>query len=279
MFSKKKFLIAGFVIAFQLGAAAQSVHAVEIVDGTLVVDQRGNISAQMTGERSQRVEDLLVRVGDRVKKGDVLARLNTAQLEGDRLIAQRVLEEARASVEVSKSALARAKLDFDRRSSLKGSPAFNRATFEDAEVELRAAESRLQSAQSNANRREAELARADLEVKLGEIKAPYDGVVLEIMTNVGAAVTQRAPNLLSLLDLSRVEIAFKAPRGQNQLLKPGQNVGYTLADGKKRVAQVRSMLLPASPQEVAPVTRLQLDSADLPQQIHHNQPVKVYLGE
>jgi RND family efflux transporter MFP subunit len=262
-----------------VGVASHGVQAVEVVDGTLVVDQRGNISAQMTGERSQRVEELLVRVGDRVEKGDVLARLDTAQLAADRLIAQRVLEEARASVEVARSAQARAKLDFDRRSSLKGSPAFNRATFEDAEVELRAAESRLQSAQSNANRREAELARADLEVRMGEIKAPYDGVVLEIMTNVGAAVTQRAPNLISLLDLSRVEIAFKAPRGQNLLLKPGQSVNYTLADGKKRVAQVRSLLLPTSPQELAPVTRLQLDSADLPLQIHHNQPVKVFLGE
>lgn len=279
MFTSTRRLVNGFALTLMISVACGRVEAVEVVDGNLVVDQRGNISAQMTGERSQRVEELLVRVGDRVKKGDMLARLNTVQLDGDRLIAQRAFEEAKASVEVAKSSLARAKLDFDRRSSLKGSPAFNRATFEDAEVELKAAESRLQSAQSNANRREAEVARADIEIKLAEIRAPYDAAVLDILTNVGAAVTQRAPNIATLVDLSRVEIAFKATRAQSQLMKPGQVVSYTLADGNKRSARVRALSLPASPQEAAPFTRLQLDSADLPQEIFHNQPVKVYLGE
>ncbi|CAN0192617.1 unnamed protein product, partial [Phaeothamnion confervicola] len=190
MFANSKSAFQGLALALVVGVASQRVEA-EVVEGKLVADQRGQISAQMTGERSQRVESVLVRVGDRVKKGDVLARLNTVSLEADRLIAQRALEESRASVEVAKSVVARARLDYDRRASLKGSPSYNRAGFEDAEVELRASQSRLQNAESNANRREAEVARCELEIRLAEIKAPYDGVVLEIMTNVGASVTQR----------------------------------------------------------------------------------------
>jgi multidrug efflux pump subunit AcrA (membrane-fusion protein) len=119
-------------------AAVDIVEAAEVVDGTLVADVRGQISAEMTGERAQRVDQMNVRVGDRVKKGDVLARLSTLQLEGDRAIAERALEEARASVDVAKAVLARARLDYDRRGALRGSPSYNRAAFEDAEVDFRA---------------------------------------------------------------------------------------------------------------------------------------------
>lgn len=279
MIATSKFGLHALLLVIAMGGACHGAGAVEVVEGSLIADLRGHVSAQMTGERSQRVEEMLVRIGDRVKKGDVLARLNTVQLQSDRLISVRALEEARASVEVSKSALARARLEFNRRSGLKGSPSFNRAGYEDAEVDLGAAESRLQSSQSLALRREAELARIDVEISLAEIKAPVDGVVVDVSTNVGASVTQRSPDLLTLLDLSRVEIAVKVPKGQDQLLKPGQSVGYALPDGKKRMARVRAVLPPLTAQDTAPVARLDLDSADLPATIRHNQPVKVFLGE
>jgi RND family efflux transporter MFP subunit len=274
-----RFNLRGLALALAVGAAPHVAEASDAIEGKLVADQRGHISAQMTGERSQRVKDLYVRVGDTVKRGDKLARLDTEQLEADRLIAQRALEEARAAVEIAKSTVARAQLDYDRRAGLKGSPSFNRAAFEDAEVALRAADSGLQSAESSANRREAEVARIDLEIRLAEINAPYDGLVLDVLTNVGASVTQKAPDLLTLLDLSQVEIAVPLSQDEAQRLKPGQSVRYAFADGEKRTARVRAVLPPTSAQDTASVTRLQLDSADLPPAFRHQERVQVYLGE
>lgn len=279
MFATSQLVLTGLALVVVVGAAAQVVKAGETIEGKLIADQRGHISAQMTGERSQRVKDMRVRVGDKVRQGDLLARLDTEQLEADRLIAQRALEEAQATVEVARASVASARLEYDRRAGLKGSPSYNRAAYEDAEVALRAAESRLQNAQSSANRREAEVARIDLEIRLAEIKAPYDGLVLEVLTSVGASVTQKAPDLLTLLDLSQVEIAVPLPQRDAQRLKPGQSVAFSLADGEKRSARVRTVLPPLGPQETAPVARLQLDDADLPSTIGHQQPVQVYLAE
>lgn len=279
MFAKSQCVLQGLALAIVMGAAMQVARASDAIEGKLIADQRGHISAQMTGERSQRVKDMLVRVGDKVTKGDLLARLDTEQLEADRLIAQRALEEAQAAVEVGKSSVARAQLDYDRRAGLKGSPSFNRAAFEDAEIALRAAESELQSAQSSANRREAEAARIDIEIRLAEIKAPYDGLVLDVLTSVGASVTQQAPNLLTLLDLSQVEIAVELSQDKAQRLNPGQSVGYVLSDGEQRTARLRTVLPPADPQQTVAVARLQLDSADLPPLVRHEQTVQVYFGE
>lgn len=278
MSPKRHTILLGYALVAIIGAAPRVADASEAVEGKLIADQRGHISAQMTGERSQRVKDLYVRVGDIVKQGDRLARLDTEQLEADRLIAQRALEEAQASVEVAASNVARAKLEYDRRAGLKNSPSFNRAEFEDAEVELRAAESQLKSVQSIANRRDAEVARIDLEIRLAEITAPYDGLVVEILTSVGASVTQKAPDVLTLLDLSRLEITVQLSQTDAQRLKPGQSLQYALADGEKRTARVRAVLPAQSPQGTS-VTRLQLDDIDLPLAVRRQQPVQVYLED
>ena len=279
MFAKMRFVIWGFALALSIGAGSQPTLAEKTVEGTLVADQRGHISAQMTGERSQGVKEMNVRVGDKVKAGELLARLDTEQLQADRLIAQRALEEARAAVEVAKSAVARAQLDYDRRAGLKNSPSFNRAAFEDGEVALQSAKSSLESAQSSANRVEAEVARIDLEIRLADIKAPYDGLVLEVLTNVGASVTQRSPDLLTLLDLSQVEIAVKLPQADLDRLKPGQSIGYAIADGERRTARVRAVLAPPASRDTNPVIRLRLDSVDLTPIIRHDQPVRVFLPD
>lgn len=279
MVPKSRSLLRVLAVTVAASVASQTVEAGKAIEGKLVADQRGHISAQMTGERSQRVIDMRVRVGDTIKKGDLLARLDTEQLEADRLVAQRAHEEALASVEVAKSSVARAQLDYDRRSGLKGSPSFNRAAFEDAEVALRAAEGRFQSAQSSASRREAEVARIKVEIRLAEISAPYDGLVVEILTSVGAAVTQKAPDLLTLLDLSQLEIAVQLSQAEAQLVKPGQTIGYALADGEKRSARVRAVVPALSPEGTQSMTRLQLDNVDLPLAVRGQQPVQVYLGE
>ena len=129
------------------------------IEGKIISNQIGTVSGVLTGERSVRVEELAVRFGDRVKMGDLIARLSTAQLESDRNVALAILEEAKASVGVAESNLAGAKLIFDRQSGLKNSSSFRRAAFEDAEIALNRAESSLKSILATSNRRQAEVDR------------------------------------------------------------------------------------------------------------------------
>lgn len=279
MSSHSAFFAGVLSLAVLAGAPAEMVWADEAIPGKLVADQRGRVSAQITGERSTRVEEMRVRPGDRVKQGDVIARLNTEQLEADRSVAKRALEEALAAVEVEKSNVARRKLDFDRRAALKGSPSFSRAAFEEAELDLRSTENQLKSAESLVNRRTAEVARFDLEIRLAEIKAPYDAIVGEVLTDVGATVTQQAPDLVTLVNLNRVEIAVETAAGNAQKLHPGASVEYTIAAGeKKHPAKVRTLLPPGSAKQGGAIARLQLDAADLPAIIRHDQPVQVFIS-
>jgi len=267
-----------FLIQLLIMAVFPSLSfAEEHFKGRLVADLVGKISSETTGERSVRVEELLVRKGDRVSKGDLLARLSVEQLSADRLVALKILEEAQAEISVARSNLAEARLVLDRQAGLKNSPAFRGAAFDDAQARFHTAESRLLSAQSTAKRREAEVARIDLEIKLSDIVAPHDGIVVGVFTNVGSAVTQRNPDLMSLLDLSRVEIEVEVPDDKIAFFQPNKRVLYSLKDGDKQSARVRAIMPQLSEHKDDQIVRLQLDADTLPADIYNNQPVTVFI--
>ncbi len=269
-------VVSAWMVAISLAGSTPSTYAAEVLEGRLIADQVGNISSQMTGERTIRIDTVRVRKGDRVKKGDLLAQLNTQQLVADRLVVQRALEEAEAQVGVAQSTFARARLEYARQSGLKGSPSFNRAVFENSEVALKAAESALNSARINVKRRQAEIARIDLEINFARILAPYDGIVLEVFTNVGAAVTQKNPDLMKMLDLSQVEIEIDVSTVDVARFRPGQRVAYSIDGGPKRSAQVRAILPRLADRDGRLTLRLSLDSDTLPADVRHQMPVEVY---
>ncbi len=276
MTCKSRALPFAFVLAVLAGAG--TVEAAEPKKGRLVADVRGQIAAQFTGERSQRVREVRVRVGDRVKKDDLLARLDTEQLEADKLIIQRSLDEAKAALEVAKAAVARADLDLRRRAGLKGSPSFNRALFEDAEIALQAAEGQRLNAERTVKRREAEIERVDLEIRLADIKAPYDALVLGIITSVGASVTQQSPDLFTLQDLSQIEISVPVLDNQVDAMTIGQKVDYAIAGGPRKTAVLRAILPSGSADEDAFAARLQPSLADLPLAFRDGQAVDVFFA-
>ena len=267
-------------LAFSLGLAFQSplVRAQTVTEGKLIVDQIGTISSPLTGERSVRVEDVPVRMGDRLMKGDQMALLSTLQLMADRLVAQRAFEEAEALASVAKSNVAAAQLTYRRQAGLKGSPSFRRAAYEDAEVALSAAKSQLRSAESSAKRQQAEVGRIDLEIKLARIVAPYDGLVLEVLKNVGSTVTQKDPHLFRFLDLSRVEIEIQGSEKEIKPFQPGAEIFYSIANGEKLPGLVRAVFPNLGQSPPSWMARIKLGSSRLPTLFHDQQPVTVYLA-
>ncbi len=274
---QNKTILGAFVLGLSLGFCPSYLHADETIEGKIVAKYVGKVSSEITGERAIRVEELPVRVGDRIKKGDVLARLSTKQLTADRTVALRLLEEAEATIGVAESDLAGAKLVFNRQAGLIKSDAFRRADYEDAEVALRAAESELSRAQANAKRRKAEVQRIELEISLANIVGAYDGIVVKVLTNVGASVTQANPHILELLDSTRAEIEVEVPPNKLSRFQVGRELSYELENGEKYLAKVRTILPKLSNKKNTRLIRLELKSGDVPPIYSDRQLVKVYL--
>lgn len=252
--------------------------AQKAIEGKVIANQSSVISSEITGERSIRVVNLIVGVGDRVKKGDVIAKLSTEQLEALRNVSLSMLEEAKALVGVSEADVAQAQLTYNRQVGLRNSPSFRRAAFEDSEVELKRAQSNLKNAQANVSRQQAEVERLNLEIKLATILAPYDGIVIKVLTNVGATVTQTNPFIAELLDTSRTEIELEVGSDGLSKFKIGNELSYTLDGNERFPARIRAIFPKMGDGASSIMVRLELDDNKVPQYYFHQQPVRVFVN-
>ncbi len=149
----------------------------------VVLDFPGTIEPQVSTQKAFRVPGQVVArnvaVGDTVRKGDVLAVLDTAQLrEGVR--------SAEASVTAAQSQLANAESVDDRANALAKEGFASPAQLDSASQSLTAANANLESAQ-------AQLAKAREQLGYAQLIADYDGIVTASSIEVGETVAAGAP--------------------------------------------------------------------------------------
>ena len=172
------------------------------------------------GRVAGRLAEVLVREGDRVTEGQVLARFETTELQAKMNERQSALEAARADARWT----ARDRSDKEtlaNRNIVSQSAADQaRATAENRASMVAVAEAQLDVARKN-------LADA-------EVKAPFDGVVGERIANQGESLPIDG-KILALLDTSHVEITAQMPAADVIRMKVGQTAQVTLEGFGDRV--------------------------------------------
>jgi len=160
-----------------------------------------------------RLAEVLVREGDRVTEGEVLARFETTELQARVNERQSALEAARADARWT----ARDRSDKEtlaNRNIVSQSAADQaRATAENRASMVAVAEAQLEVARKN-------LADA-------EVRAPFDGIVGERLANQGESLPIDG-KIVALLDTSHVEIAAQMPAADVVRMKVGQTATVTL---------------------------------------------------
>ncbi len=219
--------------------------------GRLVSLRVGDIAARVGGP----VESLMVEVGDRVVKGDVIAVLNPEIMQADLQLAQSELEEAGAELKTWAAETQVAATDLRRQERLRKSAAFSQAKFEDAQKQVDVAEARVGRARANVAIKRSNLRRKQIDVEYGVVRAPYAGVVLRRYTEAGAYVDKGDP-LVRLIDDRALEVEAAVPYTRVNGLPPGRKVEFVLDDGSRHKATVRAILPSENPQTRTRVVRL-----------------------
>ena len=183
------------------------------VIGRLVTRQSGPVAARSAGP----VAVVLVEVGDRVKKGQVLVRLVTESLNAQRDV--RIAELNRAQLELRR---------FERLRQ-RGSAAFPRARYETAVQDVARAAAALKLAQ--------------IEINYAEIRAPYPGVITVRNTETGAYVKAGDAVVTMVNDLA-LEIEADVPANRISGLGAGTQVTFRIdtQPGKRFTARVRAVV-------------------------------------
>jgi membrane fusion protein (multidrug efflux system) len=211
--------LAGRVVgaAAYLNAPPRPVSFVVAMRGTPVVElpvsgmvepsRQTAIYSRTTGY----VRDWLADLGDKVKAGQVLAELDTPEVDHQ-------LVEARAASDQAKASLALAQNESDRWAAMVATHAVSQ---QDADARIAARN----EAQANFNAAQANVGRlVDLEM-FKEIRAPYAGTItarnLEVGTLVGSGPGPAGSELFRLIETDPVRVFVNVPEAQALAIHAG----------------------------------------------------------
>ena len=163
---------------------------------TLTGEIQARFSADLSFRVSGRVLARLVDVGTHVEAGDLLARLDPAEQQAD-------FDAATAGVTAAEAQLRVAQATFDRQSSLLSSGFTTRVAYNQAQEQLRTAQSTLESAK-------AEQGRAREALGDTELHARATGVITARSLEL-REVVQAAQSVLSLAQDGERDAIFNVP--------------------------------------------------------------------
>jgi len=158
-------------------------------------------------------------IGDNVRRGEVLVVIDTPEVDQD-------LAQARAMQAQVKARLALAVSSMARYEALRAGNAVSQQEYEERRAAQQQAEADLAASQANVR-------RLQQLHDFGRVTAPFDGVVVKRLVDVGALVTAGSANARPLYELSQpqdLRLTVAVPQAYAQDVKVGKAVQVKLLE-------------------------------------------------
>lgn len=205
--------------------------------GVVVTRDVVDVAAETTG----RIESVAVQVGDTVAPRDVLAQIDTSEVQQDLGMARASLRAAKAEVQRIESQVREAETRYSRRSGLPD--IFSREEVEAARMEQETAQATLEAAQARVTEQETQVEQLRNRLQRTEIRAPFAGTVALRYLDPGATVLPGTP-VVRLLGTEELVVRFAVPPEEVDSLGVGDALDVALGEDGLRA--------PAIVQHIAP---------------------------
>jgi len=233
--------------------AASVTRDVEPSAGTPILTASGYVVARREAVVSSKIQgrlsDLRVEEGSEVKKGDVLARLESSDYDASVLRAKAAVQRAEADLQEQERQL-RLTAQLAKENVL-------------SESERDAAQSRVRIAEAALAQAQADLAFALAQLQNTVIKAPFSGVVVKKMAEVGESVAPIPPGvnistssgaIVALADLATLEVEADVAEANVAKIGNGQPAEVTVeAIPNRRYHAVLRQVIPTADRTKATV--------------------------
>ncbi len=210
--------------------------------GTLQPVDQVDVGAEVSG----RVVEVKVDFNSVVKKDDVLAQIDTTQLEARRVQTEAQLAAAKAGVKEAEAGLSDAQRRLQRVRDLAKSRNVSQQDLDTAQSTYDRALASLEVAKAQVAIQEANLQVAVSDIGKAVIRAPIDGIVLYRSIEAGQTVAAsfQTPVLFTLAsDIKELELLADIDEADVGQVQEGQNASFTVDAFPNRTfdAQIRSM--------------------------------------
>ena len=234
----KKFIISGvvlliliFLLGYSLGwvpeessdnSATQTTYRVTPRDISKTIIATGIIKPKVGAEvrvgsrLSGVLKKLYVNIGDAVEQGQLIALLDSSELESRLNLAEKTLENNLIELKFARS-------DFDRAQKLYQQKLISAEVADDADKQVLLAESRVKQA-------EASLETARIQLSFSRIYSPINGVVASISTKEGETVAASfaSPTFVTIINPQQIEMWAYVDETDIGYIEKNQEVSFTV---------------------------------------------------
>jgi HlyD family secretion protein len=208
-----------------------------------------NISANVSG----RITNLYVKEGDSVRRGQVLARIDSTRFEAGERQSSAALQGARADLERAEADLENSRLAFERARRMRDEKLIAEQAFDQADAELKMKTAAVESQKRRIAQQAAMLETNRDELEKTTIVAPMAGVVTSLVKEEGESVIGAqsfSPTvLMTVADLSVMEVEILVDETDIRNVRLGQEaeVRVDALEGMKikgEVTEIGSSAIP-----------------------------------
>jgi RND family efflux transporter MFP subunit len=176
-----------------------------VADGYVEAVRQSVIAAQVSG----RVTALAVKAGDAVKSGQILVRI-------DERAATQQAAASEAQVAAAQAQLDAARKEYERSQRLHQKQYISQAAMDQAEAQFK-------SNQAQANAQLAQARAATAETSFHTLRAPYNGIVASVATEIGDMALP-GKSLLNVYDPTALRVIAELPESYAVAFKTGAPV-------------------------------------------------------
>jgi len=207
-------------------AARMDIEESVMANGILKAFKTVAVGAQVSGQ----LKSLHVALGDKVKKGQLLAEIDPVLQQNTLKDAEAQVENLRAQKRSTQALLKEYDLAYRRQGRMALKDAASQADLESAQASLDSTRHTIASLEAQITRAIIAVDTAKANLEYTRISAPMDGVVISVDTEEGQTVitTQTATTILTLATLDTITVKAKISEADVMRVKPGQTVYFTL---------------------------------------------------
>jgi HlyD family secretion protein len=207
------------------------------VESSITNSKAGTIKArrraQLSAEVGARVVATLKRTGERVKRDEVIVKLNDATPRAQLMLAQESLRVAEAARRQACIARDRALRELNRKRNLAKGKIISEDLLDSLESAHEAASASCVAVTAERDKAKAAILAAEAGLAKFVIRAPFDGIIAEMTAEVGEWITPSpplltAPAVVDIIDPTSVYVSAPMDEVDSGSIEPGQRAKITV---------------------------------------------------
>ena len=216
------------------------------VVGNLVGEQTVDVAPKTGG----RLVSVSVQLGDRVRRGQTIAKVEDREIVEQVRSAEASAEVAKATIRQREADLRVAEVNFDRSKNLYGRQLLAKQALDDAESRYLSAQAQIDLSKAQLMQNEARLEELRINLQNTTVVSPIDGFVGRRNVDAGAMVSQNQP-IVSVVEIGRLRLVAAVIEKDLRMVSAGDVAdvevdAYPGDHFRGRIARVAPVLDPAT---------------------------------